>query len=76
MAHVSCTVTIKAGEEGKLYGAVTTHDIAHALEKEGLAIDKKKIILDESISATGVYHATVKLHPEVTATVKVWVVKE
>jgi len=76
LAHLSCTVTMKAGEEGKLYGSVTTADIAQSLAKEGLDIDKKRIVIDEPINAIGVYQVTVKLHPEVTAKLKLWVVKE
>ena len=70
------TVAVKAGENDKLYGSVTAQDIASALEAEGITVDKKKIELSEPIHQLGVYNVQVKLHPEVSATLKVWVVKE
>ena len=76
LAFLSCTITVEAGDDDKLFGSVTSQDISHAFEAEGLAIDKKQIILEEPIKKLGVYHVSVKLHPEVTAEVKVWVVKK
>jgi len=76
MAEVSCTITKPAGEEDKLFGSVTSADISESLHNEGLEIDKKKIVLDEPIKKLGIFNIPVKLHPEVTATLKVWVVKE
>jgi len=73
---LSSTIAAKAGEDSTLYGSVTAQDIAEALAKEGVSIDKKKILLEEPIKSLGIYHVTVKLHPEVTATAKVWVIKE
>ena len=76
LAGMSCTVVRKVGENETLYGSVTAADIAEFLEKEGLAIDKRRIQLDEPIKALGIYNVPVRLHPEVTAEIKVWVVKE
>ena len=76
LALLSCTITVEAGDDDKLFGSVTSQDISHAFEAEGLVIDKKQIILEEPIKKLGVYHVSVKLHPEVTAEVKVWVVKK
>ncbi len=76
MASISCTIVKKAGEEETLYGSVTSADIASALEKEGILMDKRKALLAEPIKALGIYTVPVKLHPEVDAEVKVWVVKE
>lgn len=73
---MSCTLSVEAGEDDKLFGSVTTQDIASAFEEEGILLDKKKIMLEEPIKKLGVYHVAVKLHPEVTAEVKVWVVKK
>ena len=73
---VSCTIPVQVGEEEKLFGSVTSQDIARVLEKEGMAIDRRKIVLDEPIKELGVFTVNVKLHPEVTGTLKVWVVKE
>jgi large subunit ribosomal protein L9 len=73
---VSCTIARKTGEEEKLYGSVTSRDIEEALEEEGVSIDRKRIMLEEPIKKLGVYTVPVKLHTEVTGTIKVWVVKE
>ena len=76
LSAVSCTVAKKAGEEDKLFGSVTTKDIEEALKTEGFSIDRKQVLLEEPIKRLGVYPVTIKIHPEVTAEVKVWVVKE
>jgi large subunit ribosomal protein L9 len=68
------TIAQKAGEEDKLYGSVTSMDIADHLEKKGVAIDRKRIKLDRPIKTLGEYMVPVRLHPEVTATLKVVVV--
>ena len=73
---VAVTITQKAGEEGKLYGSVTTMDIAAGLEKQGIAIERRKILLDKPIKALGDFDVSVKIHPEVTATIKVTVAPE
>lgn len=73
---LSCTISAKVGEEEKLFGSVTASDVADALRKEGIELDKKKIILDAPIKALGIYSVKVRLHPEVEATLKLWVVKE
>ncbi len=63
------------GEE-KLYGSIHSHEIAEALLAEGFSIDKNAIVLPEPIKSLGIYELPVKLHPEVIATVKLWVVKK
>ena len=75
IAAFSCTIPVEAGEDDKLFGSVTSHDISSVFESEGIIIEKRQIILEESIKKLGVYNVPVKLHPEVTAEVKVWVVK-
>lgn len=67
------TLTHKAGEEGKLFGSVTNMEIAAFLKANGFEIDRKIIVLADAIKNVGEYTATVKLHPEVTATLKVTV---
>ncbi len=74
--QVSCTITKPAGEEDKLFGSVTSSDIGESLNNEGIEIDKRKIVLDEPLKKLGIFNIPVKLHPEITATLKVWVVKE
>ena len=76
IAEVVLTIPQKVGEEDKLYGSVTTMDIAAYLEKQGISIDRRKIHLDKPIKALGEFDVPVKLHPEVTAAVKVVVVPE
>jgi large subunit ribosomal protein L9 len=66
----------KAGDEEKLYGSVTTMDIAESLEKEGISIDRRKIVLDKPIKTLGEYEVTIKLHPKVAAKLKVIVAAE
>jgi large subunit ribosomal protein L9 len=73
---VSCTITVQVGDEDKLYGSVTTMDIAKELANQGFEVDKKMILLEEPIKKIGVYSVDVKLHREVTVPIKVWVVKQ
>ncbi len=65
-------VVAKAGKEGRLFGSVTTKEIAKAVKEEfAIEIDKRKIELENDIKAFGSYDAKLKLHPEVVATVKI-----
>ena len=73
---LSLTLVRKVGESDVLYGSVTSGDIAEALSKEGVVVDKRRIQLTEPIKSLGIYTIPIRLHPEVTAEVKVWVVKE
>lgn len=73
---ISCTITVQVGEEDKLFGSVTSQNIADNLTEQGFPVDKRKIVLDEPIKALGIYSVPIKIHPEVDATIKVWVVKE
>lgn len=75
-AGKTITIAAKAGEEEKLFGSVTTADIAEALKKDGNEVDKKKIHLEEPIRRLGTYTVSVKVHPEVSADVTVQVVAE
>ena len=69
---VSVKLSIKTGEGGKTFGAVSSKEIAIAMkERNGIDIDKKKLKLDESIKALGTYEVPVKLHKDVTAKLKV-----
>ncbi len=76
LTSFSCTIRAKVGEEEKLFGAVTAQDIAAALEAGGFSVDRKKIVLEQPIKSLGIFQIPVRLHPDVTATLKVWVVKE
>jgi len=66
----------KAGEEGRLFGSVTSQDIADALLEQGIELDRRKIILDEPIRLLGTYQVRVRLHAEVNALLQVSVLKE
>jgi large subunit ribosomal protein L9 len=76
LEKLSITVSVQVGEEEKLFGSVTSQNIADLLAENGYEIDKKKILLEDPIKALGVYDVPVKLHQDVTAMVKVWVVRE
>ena len=76
LTGVSCTIAVKAGEDDKLFGAVTAADIAELLKKQGYEIDKRKIMLEEPLKTLGVYTVSIKLFQDVDAQIKVWVVSE
>lgn len=76
LAKVSVTAAVQVGEEDKIFGSVTSQDIANLLHDQGHDIDKRKIVLDDPLKALGVYDVPIKLHPQVEATIKVWVVRE
>jgi len=73
---LAITIKVKTGEEGKLFGSVTSMDIAEAMKSQGVAIDKRKLVLEEPIKRVGDYTITVKLHSDVTAEFKVTVAAE
>lgn len=75
LSGVSCTIRVQAGENDRLFGSVTSIDIADTLKEQGFTIDKRKIILEEPIKELGVFTVPVKIHQDVTANIKVWVVK-
>ena len=73
---ITCTIQAKAGEGDRLYGSVTNMDIAEDLLKQGFAIDRRKIALEEPIKSLGAAKVAIKLHPDVVAELTVSVVKE
>jgi large subunit ribosomal protein L9 len=73
---LSCTFAKAVGESGKLFGSVTSMEIETFLKENGLEVDRKKIHLEEPIKSVGMYTVPIKLHPDVTAQLKVWVVQE
>lgn len=76
LQQLSLKVSAKAGESGKLFGTVTSGDIAEALKNEGVSIDRRKISLEAPIKALGNYEVGVKLFMDVSATLKVTVEAE
>jgi len=76
IANTVVTLTQKVGEEEKLYGSVTSMDIASQLKNLGIDIDRRKILLDKPIRTLGEYDVLIKLYPEVTGSIKVIVAPE
>ncbi len=72
---LTITLRHKAGEEGRLFGSITSAEVAEALKGKGFEIDKKKIVLDDPIRLVGEHSVKVKLHHEVTASLRVLVEK-
>ena len=69
-------IPVRTGEENRIFGSVTTQQVADELKTLGFDVDRRKITLSEDVRVTGVYPATVRVHPEFTAEVKVKVVPE
>ena len=76
LSQVSVTLTRLVGDDDKLFGSVTTKDIASALQDQGYDVDRRKIVLETPIKALGVYDVPVKIHRDVIAQIKVWVVAD
>ncbi|MCX8069406.1 MAG: 50S ribosomal protein L9 [Thermodesulfovibrionales bacterium] len=76
LSEITLTIPAKAGDEEKLFGSVTSIDISEHLKVKGFEIDKRKIILEEPIKRLGLHTVVVKLHPEVTAQLKIDVIRE
>ncbi len=74
--QIPCTIPVKVGEEDTLFGSVTAQEIAEFLCKEGFDIEKRQVDLDEPIRQLGVYTVTIKVYRDISARLKVWVVKE
>jgi len=75
LAETSCTIEVKASEEGHLYGSVNSQMIVEALAKEGVGLDPRWVQLDKPIKELGVYEIILQLHPEIEAVTKLWVVE-
>lgn len=74
LKNVSITIAKRVGENNRLFGSVTNKELAEALREEGLLVDRRFIELEENIKELGVFEVPVRLHQDVTTTVKVWVV--
>lgn len=74
--NISLTLEVSVGEAEKMFGSVTTHEIAEALKSKGVSVEKKSILLDHPIKQLGAFQVPIKLHPKVNATLKLWVVKK
>lgn len=76
LEKISVTIPVQVGEDDKIFGTVTTQMIADALAEKGFQIDKRKIEIDETIKTLGIYSASIKLHTNIHAKIKVWVVRD
>lgn len=74
LAELQITIPMQVGEEGRLFGSVTSPMIAQELELRGFHVDRRTIIIEEPIKTLGIFDVKVKLHPEITAPLKVWVI--
>jgi large subunit ribosomal protein L9 len=72
----SMTITVKVGENNKLFGSVTATTLSKTLEESGFSIEKYDILLPEPIKEVGIYTVDIRVHPQVTAKAKFWVVGE
>jgi large subunit ribosomal protein L9 len=76
LSEVALTLSGKAGEEGKLFGSITSQDIADALARQGHTVDRRRIELEHPIKTTGTHTVMIRLHPEVHAELRVSVTAE
>ena len=74
LEKVEVTIPVKIGEGGKLFGSVTGKDVAEALKKSNIDIDKRKISIKGEVTGAGTYEAVIKVHPSITSTIKINVV--
>lgn len=75
LSTLKLSATVQVGKEDKVFGSVTAITIAELLKKQGIDVNKKDVLLDEPIKALGIYNVPVKLHHDVEAEVKVYVIK-
>jgi large subunit ribosomal protein L9 len=73
---ISLTFSARVGDEGKLFGSITSTDIAEQLAAQGVSVEKRQIDLHEPIKALGVYRVPIRLHADVKPEIKVWVIKQ
>ena len=74
--EMSLTIEVSAGEGDKLYGAINSQDIVENLRKQNMVFERKEVYLEEPIRKLGAYQIAMKPHPQVSATLKVWIVKK
>jgi large subunit ribosomal protein L9 len=76
IASLSLAIATRASEDGRLYGSVSAQDVVAFLERHGLAVEKRRVLLEEPIKALGEYRVPIRLHPQVTAELPVSVTRE
>ncbi|MCO6466264.1 MAG: 50S ribosomal protein L9 [Bradyrhizobiaceae bacterium] len=76
LADLQISIPMQVGEEGRLFGSVTTQMIAQELELRGFKVDRRNVTIDEPIKTLGIFEVHVKLHAEIVAPLKVWVIAQ
>lgn len=76
LEKISCTAEVQVGEEDRVFGSVTAAHVAELLGQQGFEIDRRDILLEEPLKALGVYTVDIKLDRDMTAQLKVWVVRK
>jgi large subunit ribosomal protein L9 len=76
LQEMQVSITMKSGEEGRLFGSVTGSMIAEKLVENGIKIDRRTIMIDEPIKSLGIFDVKIKLHTDVSSTLKVWVISD
>ncbi|MFO8056846.1 MAG: 50S ribosomal protein L9 [bacterium] len=75
LSQLSLTIPCQVGEQDKLFGSITSRDISDQLRKEGYDIDRKQIVMEESLKQLGVFNIPVKIEEGVQTELKVWLVR-
>lgn len=76
LKNISLTLTVEAKEDKEIYGSINEAHIVKALKEEGIELERRQIIIESPINKLGAYNVTVKLHPQVEAQLRVWVVQK
>ena len=76
LEKVTVDIPVRIGEKGRLFGAVTGKDVAEALKKQNIDVDRRKIAIRGEVTGEGIYEAVVKVHPSIATTIKIHVRKE
>jgi large subunit ribosomal protein L9 len=76
LEKLSLTIEVLVGEEDKIFGSVTSQNVAEQLASQGITIDKKNILLEDPIKSLGVYTVPIKVEKDVVANVKMWVIRK
>ena len=74
--NISCTIAVKTSEGGKMFGSVTAAQILEKMTEQGFTLDRNQVKLAAPLHELGVFDVEISLHPEVKATLKVWIVEE
>ena len=76
LEKVTVDIPVRIGENGRLFGAVTGREVAEALKKQNIDVDRRKIAIRSEVTSEGIYEAVVKVHPSIATTIKIHVRKE